>query len=470
MHDVDVAVIGGGITGLAAAYELHRRAVPFTLLERSPRLGGVVRTDQVDGFTIDAGPDSLLVQKPAALALCREIGLAPRLVSTLLPRTAFVVRHGALHPLPPASVLGIPTRLGPLLSTGLLSWGGKARMAMELFVPRRTDTADESVASFFRRRFGTETVDCIADPLLAGIHAGDVERLSMQTLFPKLVDAERTHGSVIRAFRQLRAARAATGNDDGMFRSLPGGLEELVSALVGRLPVAAIRRGVAATSIDGSGPFHVGASHGDDVVARQVLLSVPAAVSATLLRPLDAELGQLCADIPHTSTATVALAYPRTAVHHPLSGTGFVVPRVEPGLSIMAGTWVSSKWPRRAPRGLALMRGFLGGARDPDVLARADTELADMVHRDFSTLLGIDAEPSLRRVYRWPGLNPQHDVGHRDRVAAIDARLARLPGLHLVGAAFRGVGIPDCVAAGRAAATAAVEAIQDEAHAPAAGL
>ena len=470
MHDVDVAVIGGGITGLAAAYELHRRAVPFTLLERSPRLGGVVRTDQVDGFTIDAGPDSLLVQKPAALALCREIGLAPRLVSTLPPRTAFVVRHGVLHPLPPASVLGIPTRLGPLLSTGLLSWGGKARMAMELFVPRRTDTADESVASFFRRRFGTETVDCIADPLLAGIHAGDVERLSMQTLFPRLVDAERTHGSVIRAFRQLRAARAATGNDDGMFRSLPGGLEELVSALVGRLPVAAIRRGVAATSIDGSGPFRVGASHGDDVVARQVLLSVPAAVSATLLRPLDAELGQLCADIPHTSTATVALGYPRTAVHHPLSGTGFVVPRVEPGLSIMAGTWVSSKWPGRAPRDLALMRGFLGGARDPDVLARADAELADMVHRDFSTLLGIDAEPSLRRVYRWPGLNPQHDVGHRDRVAAIDTRLARLPGLHLVGAAFRGVGIPDCVAAGRAAATAAVEAIQDEAHATAAGL
>ncbi len=464
MRDVDVAVIGGGITGLAAAYELHRRAIPFTLFERSPRLGGVIRTDQVDGFTIDAGPDSLIVQKPAALALCREIGLEPRLVSTLPPRTAFVVRHGALHPLPPASVFGIPTRLGPLLSSGLLTWGGKARMAMELIVSPREETADESVASFFRRRFGAEAVDYIADPLLAGIHAGDVARLSMQTLFPRLVETERTHGSVIRGFRKLVAARAGRGNDGGLFRSLPGGLEELVSALVGRLPTTAIRCGVAATSIRGTGPFQIGASRGAGVLARQVVLAAPASVSAALLQPLDADLGRLCAGIPHTSTATVALAYPRRAVGHPLSGTGFVVPRVETSLAIMAGTWVSSKWPHRAPDDHVLMRGFLGGARDPGVLDRADADLAAAVHRDLATLLRIDAGPSLTRVFRWPGANPQHDVGHADRVAAIDARLTRFSGLHLAGAAFRGVGIPDCVVAGRAAATAAAEAIQAEAH------
>ena len=455
---LDVAVIGGGVSGLAAAYELHRRSVPFTLFERAPRVGGVVRTERREGFTIDAGPDSLLVQKPAAIELCRELGLGPELITTLPPRKAFVVRRGRLYPLPAASVLGIPTRIGPLVTNGLLSPGGKLRMALDLTVRQPVETGDESVASFFRRRFGREAVDYIAEPLLAGIHAGDVERLSMGALFPRLVDAERTDGSVIRAFRRLASERARGDRTGGLFRSLPGGIEQLTTALAHHLPDGAVRCCLGATAIEGTGPFRLRLSSGERISAAQLILAVPAYVAGELIAPLDRALGRMCDAIPYTSTATVVLAYRRDAVRHPLQGTGFVVPRVEHGFSITAGTWASSKWPGRAPDGQVLMRGFAGGARDPGALDRSDTELVAAVHRDLAALVGITAEPTLARVYRWPRANPQHEVGHLARVAEMDVRLADLPGLHLAGAAFRGVGIPDCVAAGRSAGAAAAEA------------
>ena len=216
-----VAIIGGGITGLSAAYELHRRGAPFILFERANRLGGVIQTEFTEGFTIDGGPDSLLTQKPAALELCSELGLRERLISTLPPRTAYICRAGQLHPLPKASVLGIPTRLRSFATMPVLSVSGKIRMAMDLIQAGDTRVRDESIGSFFRRRFGQESVTYIAEPLLAGIHAGDVERLSMQTLFPTLVDAERRHGSVIKGlhFRQ----RSNRPSQDGLFRSLVGG-------------------------------------------------------------------------------------------------------------------------------------------------------------------------------------------------------------------------------------------------------
>ena len=454
--DVDVAVVGGGISGLAAAYELQARRVPHVLLERSSRLGGVVRTEQVDGFTIDGGPDALLVQKPAAIELCSELGLGGRLVPTLQPRTAFVLRAGRLHALPDASVLGVPTRLLPLATTRLLSARGRVRMALERFVPRRPagDTDDESIASFFGRRFGREVVDYIAEPLLAGIHAGDVERLSVRALFPRLIEAEAQHGSIIRGLGSLRSGRPA----HGLFRSLPGGIGEMVAALVRALDPAAVRTGAGVARLAGPGPYRLELTSGKPVSARRVVLAVPAYVAAELVRPLDADLGALCAAIRYTSTATVALGYARPDVGHALRGTGFVVPRVERGVSLMAATWVSSKWPRRAPRGHVLLRGFLGGARDGDALAQADADLIDCVHRDFRKLLDVRGAPAVARAYRWPRLNPQHEVGHLARLAAIDARLDHLPGLRLIGAAFGGVGLPDCIAQGRAAAANAARA------------
>ena len=453
-----VAIIGGGITGLSAAYELHRRGTPFILLERANRLGGVIQTEFTEGFTIDGGPDSLLTHKPAALDLCSELGLRERLISTLPPRTAYICRDGQLHPLPKASVLGIPTRLKSLATMPVLSVSGKLRMAMDLMRTGKPHARDESIGSFFRRRFGQESVAYIAEPLLAGIHAGDVERLSMQALFPTLVDAERRHGSVITGlhFRQ-RSNRPSQG---GLFRSLVGGIGQLTSTIVDTLSTSTVQTNSEVTQITGGAPFRVHLVSGETISANQVILTTPAYLTEQLISALDPTLAHICGTLPYTSTATVALSYPRTSVSHTLEGTGFVVPRVEQGLSLMAASWVSSKWPHRVPSGQILLKGFLGGPRQPDILEQNDQELVSIAHRDLSQLLGISTKPAVTRVFRWPRLNPQHEVGHLDKISAIDARLPNIPGLHIVGAGFRGVGIPDCVSHGRAAGASAAELLK----------
>ena len=452
-----VVVVGGGIAGLSVAYELHRRGAPFLLLERAPAPGGVVVTDFVEGYTIDGGPDSLLVQKPAAIELCRELGIGDRLFPTLPPRSAFIYRAGRLHPLPEASVLGIPTRLTPLATTPLFSIPGKVRMAAELFVPRRTDGADESIGGFMRRRFGREAVEYLAEPLLAGIHAGDVEALSMRSAFPRLTSLEAEHGSLIRAFRRIPKRRAS----DGVFRSLPGGIRELVDAIVAALPAASLRTRVAVRALVGfgdgstSGPGVV-VDGGDRVAARAVVVTVPAWAAADLLAPVDEVVAADCRAVPYASTCTVALGYPRERIRHDLRGSGFVVPRVERDLGIMAASWVSSKWPGRAPAGHALLRAFIGGMRSPELMDLDDERLVALAHGDLARLLGIDGAPSLARVYRWPRANAQHVVGHLSRMADIDARLARVDGLYVTGSGFRGTGIPDCVEDGRATARRAL--------------
>jgi oxygen-dependent protoporphyrinogen oxidase len=460
METVDVAVVGAGVSGLTAAYQLHKQKCSVVVLERSPRAGGVIQTDHVGDFVIDAGPDSLLAQKPAAIALCKELGLGDRLVSTKQPRTAFVLRGGRLHPLPAASILGFPTRVKPLMSSRLFSPSAKLRMALELVIPKRPlrpngpaglareQAEDESIAQFVRRRFGQEAVTYIAEPLLAGIHAGDVERLSMRALFPRLVDAEARAGSVIRAFRRERAPATA----DGAFRSFPTGLAELVDALMKAVPNESVHFGAQVSRIDRTDrgfTLHVDGSA--PVTARAIILAVPAFVAADLLRPVDSEASALCGRIRYLSTATVVFAFPRDGIAHDLRGTGFVVPRAE-GISITAAAWISSKWPQRAPEGYAMVRAFLGGARDPDLLAKSDQDLTKAALDDLTKILGIHAFPTLTRVYRWDRSSPQQEVGHDQLMAKIDARLEQHPGLFISAAGFRGVGIPDCVADARATA------------------
>ena len=282
----------------------------------------------------------------------------------------------------------------------------------------------------------------------------------MQALFPQFVEAERVHGSVIRAFRRNAAVRASTTEGQGPFRSFPEGLEALPRALAACLPGPCLRRGIAVTGLAGGPPYALETAGGPRITADQVVLALPAHATAPLAAGVDAALGRLCATGTATSIAIVVLAFPRSAVTHPLAGSGFVVPRVEPGLSITAATWISSKWPRRAPDDHVLLRGFVGGARRPDALALSDATLIDTVRKDLTGLLGIRGDPVLARLYRWPRANPQHHVGHLARVAEIDRRLARVRGLRIIGAAFRGVGIGDCVAAGRAAGAAAADALR----------
>ena len=444
-----VVIVGGGIGGLATAYELHRQHVPFVLLESGARVGGVILSEQIDGFTVDGGPDSLLIQKPEGIKLCEEIGLGQLLVPTKLPRLAYIQREGRLHALPAGSVLGIPTSWGPFIKSHLFSWAGKARMGAELFVPRRRDDSDESIGAFMTRRFGVEAKTYLAEPLLAGIHAGDVDRLSVRALFPRFVEEEAKYGSLLRAFRRQPARKPSP---DGAFKSLPGGLSDMVRALLTALPADSIRVRTPVTRIQRDGEiFRVETGAGDRVDARSVVLAAPAYAASTILLSVSPELARLCGQIPYASAATIALAFRRDAVSHPLNGSGFVVPRVE-NTGIMAGSWLSSKWPNRAPADRVLLRAFVGGARDPRALEQSDAELVTTALAALRPLLGIVGEPLLKRVYRWERGNAQHEVGHLDRLTRIESALSTLPGLHLTGSGYRGVGIPDCVADGRATA------------------
>jgi oxygen-dependent protoporphyrinogen oxidase len=448
MATVDVAIVGGGVAGLAAAYELRQRGVSVQVLEAASRPGGVVTTERVDGWVIDGGPDSMLVQKPAAVALCRELGLGNRLISTLTPRTAYVLRDGRLHPLAEGSFLGFPLKFSALARSSLFTTAGKLRLASELLIPRREGDEDESIGAFVRRRFGEEAVDYLAEPLLAGIHAGDVDRLSMRALFPRLLEAERQSGSVLRAFRALRV----TPSPQGAFVSLPGGTGELIDALLAALP-GIVHTSARVTDLRRAGSLVLESGIGR-LQARAVILAIPAYGAASLLRAFDTTIAAFCDAVPYASTATVVFGYRKEQIAHPMQGTGFVVPRVERS-ALLAGTWVTSKWPGRAPDGHVLVRGFLGGGRDPHRLDASDEELIETARDELEDLLDITGDPVITRFFRWTRQSPQYEVGHLQRVAAIDDRLAELPGVFLTGSGFRAIGIPDCVADARATAARA---------------
>ena len=462
MTNSPIAIVGAGVTGLTAAYELHRRGLSPIVLEATPRAGGLIYTDRADGFTIEAGPDSILAAKPAGVELIRELGLASALQDVRPPGGAFVLRGRRLYRLPRPSLLGIPLTWRALARYDLLPWHARLRLALEPTVPARTSQDDESVGSFFRRRFGPDTVNLIAQPLLGGIHAGDIEQLSMLSLFPRLLELERTRGRVLGAV----PGPGASAPSASPFQSLQGGMGTLVRALEHAMPAGTIEYGARveriARATDGWRVEAQTAGGSRTLDARAIVLACPARVAATLLAPIDRESADLCSRVPYVSTASVALAWPRAAVPHPLSGTGFVVarPSADSGqaadVRITACTWVSSKWDGRAPDDDVLLRAFIGGAHDPDVVSLADEEMTSIARQDLARVLGIDAAPTLARVYRWREAGAQHLVGHLDRVRRVEQRLAEMGGLFAAGSGFRSVGIPDCVTdARRVAAEAA---------------
>lgn len=445
-----IVIIGGGISGLAAAYELTARNIPFTLFEASDHLGGLIRTEHESGFTIEAGADSMLVQKRAALDLCDELGLSRHLLSMRQPRTAFVLDAGQLHPLPAGSLLGIPSSWRSLASYTLLPPLSRARLAFEPFIPTQNAGGDESIAGFFSRRFGSATVDRLAQPLLGGIHAGDVHALSVRALFPRLVEAERSDG-VLRWARRTAKARTA----EGAFRSLPGGMSDLVHAIEKRIPAGAVRLGEAVRRLESADHAWSLTTDTSTVSARAVILACPASVAGSLLAPIDREAADLCAAVRYVSTVSVALAWPRAAVGHPLEGSGFVVVRATNTLRITACTWVSSKWDHRAPAGHVLLRAYVGGAHDPEAVDLGDDEMIDVVVRELSAILSIAVPPELARVFRWKQAGAQHTIGHTARIGELERVLSRHQGLFVTGSGFRSIGIPDCIADGRAVAAEA---------------
>ncbi len=450
MTDVDVVVVGGGISGLSAARELCRLGFEVRLLEREARCGGVIRTDRQGEFLVDAGPDTLLGRKPVALALCRDLGLEASLVAPSACRTTYVIRDGEPRPLPEASAFGLPTDWKMLVTTRAFSWRGKLRMAAEPVIPPSTSQADESITSFIGRRFGREAVTYLAEPLLAGLHRGDPGRLSMRTLFPMFVDAEQRHGSVVRALRR------SSGNGGSGSMSLRAGLGELVERLHAAFPAGVVETGCDVRRLEANGSYAVELADGRRLTARAAILATPLHATARLMRGLNNELAELCGQVRYASCVTVALGYPAGAVRNPLRGWGFVVPAREQR-RIAAASWVSSKWPDRAPSGHVLIRASLGGARDPTAIDQTDDALIGWADRDLAELLGISASPVMAHVYRWRDAMPQLEVGHRDRVAAIERHLERMPGLHMTAAGLRGVGIPDCIEDARAIAQRVAE-------------
>jgi oxygen-dependent protoporphyrinogen oxidase len=450
---VEVAIVGGGIAGLSAAHALGKLGISYRLLEGSPRLGGVIRTEREGGFVMEAGPDAILAQKPDAVALARELGLGDRLVPTNpAQKTVFVLHRGRLRRLPDGMTLGVPTRFLPMVTTRLFSWPAKLRMATEVRLRPRPDAGDESIASFLGRHFGREAVERIGEPLLAGIHAGDPDRLSMLSAFPRFVEMERKHGSLIRGM--WKAPRPAS-DAPAAFVSFPSGLQELADALTARVQPS-VRLEWRARSIRAlDSGWEIESAGGEGLAAQALILAVPASAAARLLAAVDPGLAGALGAFRSVSTAVVYLGYRRADVGHPLDGYGVVIPRRE-GLRASALGFVSTKFPGRAPDGHVLLRAFLGGARQPDVLDDDDDALVDRAAAECAPVLGLRGAPVLARVFRWPHATPQMEVGHAARMAWIDAQADARRGLYLTGAGLRGTGIPDMVADGaRQAARAA---------------
>jgi protoporphyrinogen/coproporphyrinogen III oxidase len=452
---VKAVVVGGGIAGLAAARRLEALApdAQVILLERQHVLGGKLLTERVDGFLVEAAPDSFLARKKRGVGLCEELGLGDELIVRKPEnRRSFVRRGGELIPLPEGLTGMIPANLEALDSSDLLSAEGKARFASEPDVPPAAGDQDESIASFVTRRFGREAYESLMEPLVTGIYGGDGERLSLAATFPQLSALERADGSVLWG---LSARPRPT--EESPFLSLRSGMGALVTALVASLRRARLETGREAKRLRrGSSGFEVELADGETIAADGVVVATPAYVTDELLADLDARLAEAHAQIPYGSSVVVTLAF-AAEVARSLEGYGYVVPRVE-GTDVLACTWSSRKWDGRAPRGASLVRVYVGRFGGRDLTRATDDDLIGLA-RDELGLVAVDAVPTLTRVHRWPLAMPQYVLGHLDRLALVDEALLQLPGLALAGAAYRGVGIPDCIASGEAAAESVVRAL-----------
>ena len=481
------------MAGLGAAHALESAraaagAAPFdwVLFERADYFGGKVRTERVDGFVIEGGPDSFIVEKPWPMELARKLGIADRLLdSNEDVRRSYVFSRGRLHELPEGLILMVPTRLLPFAASRLISLRGKLRMGLDLVLPRGRAVADESLGDFVRRRLGAEALAKVAEPIVAGIHAGDAEQMSVRATFPMFLEMERDHRSLIvgmirRRRARLRATRARSqgaGSGPGAgaaprkprayFLSFRTGLGDLADAVVADLPAERLRAGVAVESLAaepsaeqpaaavGPAGYRLRLSDGSDQVVQAVVLAGPAFAAAELLGGIAASSAAAAAAelaaIPYVSTATVSLAYRRADVARPLHGFGFVVPRAEER-GIMAGTFSSLKFDGRAPDGAVLVRAFVGRAGREAAAGLPDAELLALVRDELASILGLRAEPLLTRIFRWPKGMPQYRVGHAALIGRVEAAVGELPGVELAGGYLHGIGIGDCIREGAAAA------------------
>jgi protoporphyrinogen/coproporphyrinogen III oxidase len=465
-----IAIIGGGIAGLATAYELEKArqagaAVEYTLFDERPRLGGSLASEIVGGAVLERGPDSFLTEKPAAAELCRELGLGGELIpSNDAARKTYVVTRNRLVALPDGLMFLVPTKLVPTALTRLFSLRTKMRMALELLHPPRPSEDDESVARLVERHFGQEAVDRLADPLLSGIYGGDATQLSAQTVLPRLVEMETKYGSLTRgmlaAHRRMRAlAKTSSKTQNGgaaIFTALRGGMQQLVDAITERLDAASVRTSTPVSGIEKTAQGWRVQAGGVSQVFDALIMAAPAWAAGALLTPVDAALGAELSGIPYSSSITVNLIYDEGKIGPLPEGFGFLVPAVE-GRAMLACTFAHRKFLGRTPPGKAVFRAFLGGMKRTDLLAESDEALVALVRREMREILGAktisaEVEPEFAQVTRWRRAMAQYAVGHKARMQRVNARVAALPGLRLVGNAYDGIGVPDCIRLGRKAA------------------
>ena len=454
-----IVVIGGGISGLAVVHRLIELnpSHQITLLEASPRLGGTIQTDQRDGFLLERGPDSFISEKPEALALAKRLGLESQLIQTNeAQRRSFIVRNGRLRAVPEGFQLLAPSRIWPFILSDIFSLTGKARMAADLLLPRRTTNGvdDESLASFVRRRLGREALERMAQPMVGGIYTANPETLSLRATLPRFLDMERTHRSLILAM--LRKGRVQSSGTSGarysLFLSFDRGMEVLVQALAETIaPRCEIRLKTKVVAVEWGKGWKIKTDKEETFEADGICLALPAYVAATLLSNINPDLSNQLSQIKYASTATINFAYRRAAISHPLDGFGFVVPFVE-RRSLIACTFSSVKFSGRAPDDHVLLRAFAGGALQPEIFALDEPDMLRRVESDLRELLGISEPPLFAEVSKWANSMPQYEVGHLDRVRQIDDEVSQIPLLALAGNAYRGAGIPDCIQSGERAA------------------
>jgi oxygen-dependent protoporphyrinogen oxidase len=448
-----IAIIGGGIAGLSAAFYLEKARrggadLQWALFEKSDRLGGVIQTERRDGFVIEAGPDSFLSAKPDASRLCQELGIGDQLIpSNDFSRKTYILVKSKLVPIPHGLEFMVPTRIWPMATTQLFSFSTKLRMAAELFSAARKDAGDESVGDFVRRHFGQEMVDRVAEPLLAGVYGGNAERLSIRAVLPRFAEMERQHGSLVRATLRAKALARPAAKPQPLFTSLKNGMQQMVEALVAALPPSAIRlrqQNLLLRPVNDDWQIE---SAGNAERFQAVLLAVPGPAAAGLLQQFHPALIEGLAGIEYTSTAAVALTYDQAELP---AGHGFLVPRSE-ARKLMACTFVHEKFAHRAPDGKKLLRCFFSSSRMPDLLTHSEEALQQFARQELKDILGLRPEPKFARTFRWERAMAQYETGHLDRVAEMEKIIAAMPGFHIIGNSFHGIGVPDCIKSARLA-------------------
>ncbi|MCR2821065.1 protoporphyrinogen oxidase [Lederbergia panacisoli] len=454
-----VVVIGGGITGLTTAYYLQKTIadqklpVEVTLLEASHKLGGKIQTVHQDGFVIERGPDSFLERKTSAAELAREVGLGDELVNNTAGRSYVLVKE-QLHPMPKGAVMGIPTKLGPFMSTGLFSVQGKMRAACDILLPRSKNEEDQSLGHFFRRRLGDEVVENLIEPLLSGIYAGDIDQLSLMSTFPQFYKVEREHRSLILGMSKTASQapkNRLTSKNQGIFLTLKNGLQSLVDAIEENMNNCTIMKGVQVTAIEKKSnlSYELKLNNDEIIHADSVVITLPHLAIADLLQ----EKEYLCGlkHMPATTVATVAMAFDEKEVENTIDGTGFVVSR-NSDYTITACTWTHKKWPHTTPQGKVLLRCYVGRAGEETVVDLSDAEIEQIVLEDLKETMNIEAKPQFTIITRWEKAMPQYTVGHKERIEEMKKNLQEdMPGVFMAGSSFEGLGLPDCIDQGKKA-------------------